>query len=271
MRVQMRALTFLGFLTLAGGVGVGCGSSKPPPTPIAQKSTAVAAPTLADVTIKADAILVRDQSVVQLGADRTRGVDASQKNGEGNLFVVPLGDALKKDAGKLREMKERLMVVDVDVTTPARLLSEVLYTATQCEITRSSLRPVGDPTRRRPIDVVPPRSHPAMGAPDGLLVFVTPTGVSLRGRGGNVAPGCDQLGPGVAITRSEPTSALDRGALRACAKKIKDAAPDIKLMTVTATPQSVPFSDLYDTIDELRGPSDEWFSFVSLAVRRPRD
>jgi hypothetical protein len=270
MRVPpMRALTFVGLFLL---FTLACGSSKPPAqTPTAATppvAAAAAAAAAADVSIKTDAIVVGGQSVVQLGPDRTRGADASLKNGEGNLFIVPLGDALKKEAPKL---KDRVLIVDVDVTTPVRLLSEVLYTATQSEITKWSLRPLGDPTKKRSIDLVPPRSHPAMGAPDGLMVFITPTGISLRGRGGNVAPGCDQLGPGVAVPRAEGTPSIDRQLLRTCAKKVKDAGPDIKMMTVTATPQSIPFSDLYDAIDELRGPADEWFSFVTLAVRRPKD
>jgi len=250
----------------------GCSSAKPPPpapTTTTTKPTVDPASVAADVTIKADAILVgSSSSVVPLTGDRSRGADASLKNGDGNLFIVPLGEALKSRRNNSATMSMS-MVVDVDPSTPIRLLSEVLYTSTQCcEVTRWSLR---GGAGKRVIELTPPRSHPAMGAPDGLLVFITPTGVSLRGRGGNVATACNELGPGVAVPRQDPAAPLDRAQLKSCAKKVKDAAPDIKMMTVTATPQSIPYSDVYDAIDELRGPSDELFSFVSLGIRRPKD
>lgn len=247
---------------LLGLVLSGCGGGKPvaqaplpPPPPTSRE---------ARITVRADAILVDKTQVVALDADRTHGAATDLKSKANNLHIVPLGDALKK---VFPTPPSAPILVDVDPTTPIRLLDEVLFTANESGGARSALRLLGA-SSRRVVTIEPPRSHPSTGAPDGLMVFVTSGGVSLRGRGGNIATGCAELGPSVAVPRREPNAGIDREALRACAKKVKELAPDIKAITVSATPQSIPFADVYDTIDELRGASDEWFPFVILGGRR---
>src|SRR6476469_2528810 len=57
------------------------------------------------------------------------------------------------------------------------------------------------------IDTNPPRAGGAGArAPTtptlGLTVIVVPDGFSLKARGGNVAPGCNDTGPGIAIPKA---------------------------------------------------------------------
>lgn len=98
----------------------------------------------------------------------------------------------------------------------------------------------------------------------GLLAIVVADGISLKGRGGNVAPGCMELGPGLAIPRRD--GAQDLAALRACARRLKDAAPELaaeRAVRVTAN-ADVPFSDVLGVIEALRGERLELFPDVSL-------
>src|SRR3954468_2159284 len=57
------------------------------------------------------------------------------------------------------------------------------------------------------IDTYPPRAGSGARAPTtptlGLTVLVVPDGFSLKARGGNVAPGCSDRGPGIAIPKKE--------------------------------------------------------------------
>src|SRR3954464_54891 len=76
------------------------------------------------------------------------------------------------------------------------------------------------------IDTFPPRAGSGARAPTtptlGLTVLVVPDGFSLKARGGNVAPGCDGVGPGIAIPRKDGD--YDYDGLKACAQKLKAAA-----------------------------------------------
>ncbi len=66
-----------------------------------------------------------------------------------------------------------------------------------------------------------------------LSMLVVNDGISLKASGGNIAPGCEGPGPGVTIPakgRDDKTKRAlhDWALLRACAKKLKDAAPEFK-------------------------------------------
>src|SRR6476469_11079264 len=53
------------------------------------------------------------------------------------------------------------------------------------------------------IDTYPPRAGSGARAPTtptlGLTILIVPDGFSMKARGGNVAPGCADTGPGIAI------------------------------------------------------------------------
>src|SRR3954464_206537 len=57
------------------------------------------------------------------------------------------------------------------------------------------------------IDTYPPRAASGARAPTtptlGLTVLVVPDGFSIKASGGNVAPGCNDRGPGVAIPKKD--------------------------------------------------------------------
>src|SRR6476620_5866252 len=75
------------------------------------------------------------------------------------------------------------------------------------------------------IDTFPPRAGSGARAPTtptlGLTILVVPDGFSLKARGGNVAPGCNDTGPGIAIPKKDGN--YDFEGLKACASKLKGA------------------------------------------------
>lgn len=129
------------------------------------------------------------------------------------------------------------------------------------------------------IDTYPPRAGGAGRAPTtptlGLTIFVVPDGFSLKARGGNVAPGCNDTGPGVAIPKAAGEGGkldYDYKSLKACAAKLKGAAPEFKDemgVTVTANP-TVPLQTIIGTMDAVRknDQGDDMFPDVSFGVAR---
>jgi biopolymer transport protein ExbD len=122
------------------------------------------------------------------------------------------------------------------------------------------------------IDTFPPRAGSGARAPTtptlGLAVFVVPEGFSLKARGGNVAPGCNDAGPGITIGKRE--SNYDYLGLKQCAAKLKAASPDFKDevgVTITASPQ-VPFQVIISTMDAVRNDEagESMFPDVSFGV-----
>ena len=106
------------------------------------------------------------------------------------------------------------------------------------------------------IDTFPPRAGSGARAPTtptlGLTILVVPDGFSMKARGGNVAPGCNDTGPGIAIPKKEGD--YDYVALKACAHKLKGAAPEFKDemgVTVSANPP-IPYQVVISTMDAVR-------------------
>jgi biopolymer transport protein TolR len=124
------------------------------------------------------------------------------------------------------------------------------------------------------IDTYPPRAGSGARAPTtptlGLTVLVVPDGFSLKARGGNVAPGCNDTGPGIAIPKKEGD--YDYDALRACANKLKGAAPEFKDemgVTISANPP-IPYQVVISTMDAVRknGTGEDMFPEVTFGVAR---
>ncbi len=124
------------------------------------------------------------------------------------------------------------------------------------------------------IDTNPPRAGSGARPPTtptlGLTVLVVPDGFSLKARGGNVAPGCNDTGPGVAIpTRN---GEFDYDALKLCAQKLKSASPDFKDemgVTILANPP-IPYQVVIGTMDAVRKneTGDDMFPEVTFGVAR---
>jgi biopolymer transport protein ExbD len=124
------------------------------------------------------------------------------------------------------------------------------------------------------IDTYPPRAGSGARAPTtptlGLTVLVVPDGFSLKARGGNVAPGCSDTGPGIAIPKRDGT--YDYAGLKACAAKLKAAAPEFKDemgVTISANPP-IPYQVVISAMDAVRKneAGEEMFPEVTFGVAR---
>jgi biopolymer transport protein ExbD len=124
------------------------------------------------------------------------------------------------------------------------------------------------------IDTYPPRAGSGARAPTtptlGLTVLVVPDGFSLKARGGNVAPGCSDTGPGIAIPKKEGD--YDYTALKACAQKLKGAAVEFKDemgVTISANPP-IPYQVVISTMDAVRKNEggEDMFPEVTFGVAR---
>src|SRR5882762_6093492 len=74
------------------------------------------------------------------------------------------------------------------------------------------------------IDSFPPRAGGSAARPPttptlGLTILVVPDGFSVKARGGNVAAGCNDTGPGLAVGKANGD--YDYATLTACVKKLK--------------------------------------------------
>ena len=114
------------------------------------------------------------------------------------------------------------------------------------------------------IDTFPPKAGGAGSRPPttptlGLTVIVVPDGFSVKARGGNVAPGCSDTGPGLAIGKVSNQDApggqdYDYKSLNSCARKLKNLSADFKdetSVTVSANP-NIPYQVVISAIDALR-------------------
>ncbi len=124
------------------------------------------------------------------------------------------------------------------------------------------------------IDTFPPRAGAGARAPTtptlGLTILVVPDGFSMKARGGNVAPGCNDTGPGIAIPKKDGD--YDYAGLKACAAKLKAAAPEFKDemgVTVSANPP-IPYQAVISTMDAVRKneAGEDMFPEVTFGVAR---
>jgi biopolymer transport protein TolR len=86
----------------------------------------------------------------------------------------------------------------------------------------------------------------------GLSVWIVADGFSMKASGGNVAPGCNGTGTGIAIPRRGGD--YDYTALNVCADKLKHASPDFAEETqvsLTASPD-IRYQVVISTMDAVR-------------------
>jgi biopolymer transport protein TolR len=125
------------------------------------------------------------------------------------------------------------------------------------------------------LDTFPPKAGGSGARPPtkpalGFTVFISGDGFGLKASGGNVAPGCNGTGSGLAV--GKVNGDYDYPSLNSCANKLKHASPDFDsetAVTLTASP-NVPYQVIISTMDAVRtGPNgEELFPDVNFGVAR---
>ena len=85
-----------------------------------------------------------------------------------------------------------------------------------------------------------------------LTIFIVNEGFSIKASGGNVAPGCEGIGAGIAIPMR--SGKYDYNALMACAAKLKKSSPqfaDENQVYITANP-GTDYQTIVSVIDAVR-------------------
>lgn len=246
----------------------------PAPAPMPVASAAAPAPTPA---AQSPLALVLDSSgthfsgeptvIVPPPDDPALGADAKLKrSGPNDLYLVPLAAALEREkaAGRLR-LPLRVLVSRV---TSYRVLIEVLFTAGQTEIGEFELCEESCGARsfhfalpRMPGRPATPSQHQTLD----LAALIVKSGISIKGSGGNIAPGCAGVGTGIAVARRGAN--LDLAAFEACIAKIRASSPDWAgedSARISANPDT-PFHEVMDVALALRS---QRFSKLMLAVPR---
>jgi biopolymer transport protein TolR len=109
------------------------------------------------------------------------------------------------------------------------------------------------------IQTNPPKSSGRASAKDntptlGLNVIIVANGFSLKSSGGNVAPGCAEVGPGLAVPKKGDK--YDYVALKSCAQALKGLRPeyqDERAVTIAANP-NIPYDVVINVMDAVRTP-----------------
>ena len=125
------------------------------------------------------------------------------------------------------------------------------------------------------IDTNPPRAGGAGARPPttpslSLTILVVPDGFSVKARGGNVAPGCSDAGPGLAVPKAGGD--YDYTQLNSCVKRLKALSPDFKeetQVTISANP-NIPYQAIVSTIDAVRraDTGEDLFPDVNFGLAR---
>jgi biopolymer transport protein ExbD len=92
-----------------------------------------------------------------------------------------------------------------------------------------------------------------------LLIVVVRDGISLKGPGGNVASGCQEPGPGLAIPRKEQEQNYE--AMAACVRRLETLAGIARYRLMADT--SIPFSEVNSVVTAL---SSAGVKFVGLRI-----
>ena len=102
--------------------------------------------------------------------------------------------------------------------------------------------------------------------PLNLNVTVTEAGVIVSGSGGKLAPGCDGIDAGRALTVAKKGKDYDWKGLTACVSKVKKQFKDERSVTVSADPQ-VQYEHVVAAMDAVRNEGDaELFPNVLISV-----
>jgi biopolymer transport protein TolR len=103
-----------------------------------------------------------------------------------------------------------------------------------------------------------------------LTVIIVNDGFSLKAAGGNVAAGCQDRGPGLAVPRKN--GKYDYEALTKCVARLKHSNPDFRdenQVFLSANP-GTPYQDLIDVIDAVRTTPEGETLFEEVNFKVPR-
>nr|PZN25226.1 MAG: biopolymer transporter ExbD [Pseudomonadota bacterium] len=126
------------------------------------------------------------------------------------------------------------------------------------------------------IETTPPASRSSGVRSDmpsealNLTVLIVNEGFSLKASGGNVAPGCQGVGPGIAIPKRD--GRYDYAALTACAERLKKASEDFKNETqfyVSANP-ATDYQTIINVVDAMRTASNGEPLFPNVNFKVPQ-
>jgi biopolymer transport protein TolR len=103
-----------------------------------------------------------------------------------------------------------------------------------------------------------------------LTVLIVNDGFSLKASGGNIAPGCQGPGAGIAIPMKDGKYDLD--SLTTCAARLKSSSPDFaeeNQVYITANP-GTDYQTIVDVIDALRATAQGDVLFDNVNFKVPR-
>jgi biopolymer transport protein TolR len=127
------------------------------------------------------------------------------------------------------------------------------------------------------IDTYPPKAGGAGARPPttptlGLTILIVNDGFSVKAKGGNVAPGCQDIGPGLAVGKTSDGKDYDFVGLTKCVTGLKNSSPDFadeNSVTISANP-SIPYQSVIGTMDAIRRTADgkDLFPDVNFGLAR---
>lgn len=151
-----------------------------------------------------------------------------------------------------------------------------LLAVTACGKTKEAPVAASPETKRdpdQPLAFPAPGKATALATPDDpparalhLTAMVGPKGIALKTSSGNIGPGCEAVGPGVAVPRVEGDH--DFTELARCAARLKREAPSEKTVTISAEP-NVSYGVILGVMAALRGAEDgPLFTNVQFGIPR---
>jgi hypothetical protein len=164
-----------------------------------------------------------------------------------------------------RPPADRTLTIEVDPAAPSQKVAAFVRALTGAGARKLELRMPGEARRLRllrpTIESLPPSADDL-----DLTALLVRKGVSLKTRGGNVAPGCTGAGAGIAVANRRDGSP-DADLLAACAEKLKLAAPRSRVLRIVAGSKA-PFAHVMAVSEALGGKSLELFPDVRFGWQR---
>jgi hypothetical protein len=235
------------------------------------KSGEALSPARFTVTVRDGALFLNGDNVAKTPADSSRGFDAEYKRGGANdLYLVPLADKVKSaPAAAANDTGAKAARLELAPNVSYRMLIEIMFTLGQNEITKFAIVAPSADGKLTEIRITPPKSASDTKSVLGLTVLATTEGIGIKARGGNIAPGCMDAGPGLAF-KNEGSGGYRAAELPPCLTRLKNISPDAAndtTVTFTASP-SVMLPDVVTLVDTIRGEKRELFPDVFFGVAR---
>lgn len=252
----------------------------PPPSPASSlpriKSGVAVTSARFSIVLDAKSLQFDGAVIVPRSSDPTRGFDAQYKrSGANDLYVMPLAAALDHARGGNDAGENDGARLDLVGDATYRELVEIAFTLGQNAVKSFRLVapsaggevPAGTLAQ---IEIFPPHARPYRAPTDAstlnLVVILGHAGISVKARGGNIAPGCTDAGPG--LTLSNTDAGYEFAPLTDCLARVKAAAPEFadETSAVLAAGPDVLFRDVIVAIDTERGAHRELFPDVQLGL-----